>query len=163
MSVALSPGVSDVLWQNQQVVNGHATAECRDLIGDELIGESLIRKIVRKIDVPSRRVMVSPMTKPVEVLKTPAGHEIPGPFFALTRKLFRLSASCWNNSEDEVAWRVAREITAELYLDVLTAQDEATKKKPFRGLIYAPFVLVMLAPVSSGEIGIKMRYSKRVV
>ena len=157
----------EVLWGNQQVVNGKATEQCREMIGDDLIPESLVSKIVDKIDVPKRRVMFSPMTKPVEVLKTPRGHEIPGAFFALTRKLFHFAGSRWSGGENEIAFRIAREISRELWYDLVKGEDESTKVKPFRGLIYTPYVLVMLEPiglpVTDSDIGVKMRYAKRVV
>jgi len=167
---SVSPEATATLWRNQEVMNGRAVEACKgrgigvDGPGLPDISRSLIENICRHIMVP-KKVWLRPMTKPSERLVTPDGDEIDEPFSAMTRRL----GTRWCERDDEFAFRIGREITAEMFYDVLKAEDEETKKKPFRGLIYAPFVLIMLASISpfkmSGEsqhqIGVMMRYSKR--
>ena len=161
-AVSFSDEAVETLWTNQQVMNGRALEAVKD-IGMECpeISESLVRDICRHILVPPK-VWVRPMTKPTEILQTPEGKVIEGPFFALTRKM----ATRWCGDVNRFAFGIAREITSEMFFDVVRAEDEATKKRPFYGLIYAPFVLVMLRPIKLGknpDIGAVMRYSKRLV
>lgn len=164
----VSPEVVEVLWSNQQEMNGRAVAACKKkgivtagVVDLPEINQSLIEKICRHIMVPDR-VWVKPMVAPVDKLVTPDGDEIEKPFFALTRRL----GTRWCGNDDDLAFRIGREITSELFFDVMKAEDEATKKNPFRGLIYAPFVLMQLAPIKPGagpEIGVMTRYSKRLI
>lgn len=156
----VSPEVASVLWENQKVLNGRALEAVKGMdLGMECpsIGESLVRDICRHILVPPQ-VWVKPMTKPTEMLTNPEGKVI----FALTRKM----ATRWTGDEEQFAFGFGREITREIFFDVAWAEGEATKKKPFRGMIYAPFELVSLSPITLGknpEVGSRTRYSKRFV
>ena len=165
-AATVSTEVADVLWSNQKVANDRAADSLREtsVIGSHdpmEISESLVRQICGFILVPPK-VMMSPMTRPTERLVAPGGLEFEQPFFALTRRM----KTRWSGDTRDLAFKIGREITSELYYDVLKAEDEASKDEPFVGLVYAPFVLVLLTPISRGrnpKIGVMMRYSKRVI
>ena len=153
----ISPSIADVLWVNQRAMNGRASEAGRTF--QDRVSEALIRNICRHVLVPDG-VFVRPMTKPVEVFKYPSGADIEGPFYALSRFLL----TRWCSNENDLAFKIGREISMEIIYDVVSARAEATRKSPFRGMIYAPHTLVQLTDhVDEGVIGVMTRYSKRIL